>query len=155
MRQIQTQFATFFLLISSLLLLSSCEIEIDDWDDWDIPQSVIGTWRVTDSRPIDAYYQPDDVLEFHHGGEFRSYGPGLQAEYGIWNITSRRIYIKLDSQPGHDPDMVCRVVRFDGNHMVLDVNDYADGMNYTLYLVRDYFTDKKDNNFPAIDKKDL
>lgn len=116
--------------VITLLTLCSCD---PDW--WQSRTDIEGSWRIVETSGY-TNYQRNDNWYFYRNGNFSSYGYDLD-EFGYWSTRGRHIQISFDDY-GVDIDAYVR--EYDGEYMVLDVQDYSSyNTNYTLRLVREAY----------------
>lgn len=126
MKTTRTHFAVLFTALISILTLTSC-----DPDFWG-SSNVEGTWRIVE---VSGYsnYRTGDYWELRYNGDFYAYGSGNLNESGYWDRYGRTLNIRFD---GSGADMQAYVRQYEGDYMVLEVNDYSFQTSYTLRLTR-------------------
>lgn len=130
MKTITTRFAALLLMLTAVLSLASCD---ENWWNNYTDSDVDGQWRIVEAS-YGSYYEQGDIWNFYSNGNFTASGPELYEE-GYWDRSGRDLLIAIQS---YQYNVRARVRSYDGDYMVLDVDDYDNG-RYTLRLVRENY----------------
>lgn len=137
MKTIKNYMALVTVTIVSMLSLSSCD---DAW--WNGYDDLTGTWRIVEAE-YNNDYVTGDTWTFDASGIFYADGDNGFYQRGEWDLDGRSILIRFDDTPTSGAELVCYVRGYEGDYIVLDVEDYGYGTSYTLRLVREYYYSKK------------
>lgn len=127
MKRLRNKLTGCLLALCCIATLTACD---EDW--WIGFDDITGEWRIVEVTEYSTY-QTGDYWRFYNSGRFSASGFNL-GEQGYWDTSGRRIYFTFNSYG--DTEMEAYVRSYEGDYMVLDVNDYSYGTTYRLRLVR-------------------
>lgn len=130
MKVMKTRLTVLFLAFASILAFVSCD---ENWWNNYGDSDVDGQWRIVEASYGSNYVQ-GDIWTFQSNGYFTATGQDLYEE-GTWQRRQRTLLIAINSP---QVNVEAYVSNYDGDYMVLDVNDYDYG-RYTLRLVRENY----------------
>lgn len=128
MQTFKKNISILLITFTCLLALNSCE---EAW--WGRSYYLDGEWRVVEVQGY-SNYEPGDSWFFYSSGDFYALGAGNLQERGVWERQGRMLYIAFNS---YEPEIEGYIRTYEGDYLVLDINDYTYGTRYTLRLVRE------------------